>query len=398
LYAAGSTPSGEAIFKSADGGQSWGAVNTSIPVASSLLFNPANSSTIYAATFSGGVFLSTDAGTNWSDANNGLRVLGIHVLAGDPTDSATLYAGGDEGLFKSTDSAGSWKQQAVFLVAPAVPGSVRSLLIDFTNPNILYAETMRGGCVFNDTLLFKSTDGGATWSNSISPDNSGCLISGGLMRMDPTDPNTLYLGEFASYVPPYALLKSVDGGGNWNSTGPLLDTRWAMVLVIDPTAPANLYAGTDIGLFQSSDDGATWTSPGWGRQTWTCSPIDPLRPNILYASTSGLYPETLGFKGMFKSVDRGASWSPINVGLGDVLDAHASIAALVLDPVHTDTLYAATSGYGVFRSSDGGANWAPMNDGLTYLDVQVLAIAGGAPTTVYAGTRGGVFKLVDDGT
>ena len=100
---------------------------------------------------------------------------------------------------------------------------------------------------------------------------------------------------------------------------------------------------------------------------------------------------------LFESRDSGATWSPINDGLGDLLDNHASFNALVLDPDHTDVLYVATSGYGVFRSSDGGATWAPFNDGLTYLDVRLLTVARGTFTSIYAGTPGGVFKIVDDG-
>lgn len=93
----------------------------------------------------------------------------IRVLVGDPVDPATLYAGGDAGLFQSVDR-GSWSQRATFQVtcctwppgtAPSptspfpqlAPAGVRSLLIDFTNPNILYAWTARiNGCFFADAL------------------------------------------------------------------------------------------------------------------------------------------------------------------------------------------------------------------------------------------------------
>ena len=94
--------------------------------------------------------------------------------------------------------------------------------------------------------------------------------------------------------------------------------------------------------------------------------------------------------------DSGASWSPIDEGLQDVLETHVPINALLLDPDRTDNLYLATSGYGVFKSSDGGATWAPFNDGLKHVDVRVLAIVRGAPATVYAGTPAGVFKIVDE--
>jgi photosystem II stability/assembly factor-like uncharacterized protein len=405
LYASTSAPVGTppAMYKSTDGGKNWNTLDTNIPFAVSLVLNPANPSVIYAATLKGGVFKSTDAGTNWSESNTGLRTLGIQVLVGDPVDPATIYAGGDEGLFKSVDRGGSWNQQAAFqvaagtlppgqpplppgLVPPAAPASVQALLIDFTDPNILYAGTHRtDGCFFTDILLFKSTDGGATWSDSITPKQSGCLADG-LMAMDPADPNTLYL-RYGDFYDGFGLRKSTDGGATWDFAGLGGDALDA--LVIDPTNPATLYAGTNGGVFQSRDGSVKWNLAGLAKTNVNLLAIDPHQPNVLYAGTTGYYPEVPGFRSLFKSTDSGASWSPINVGLRDLLDTRAPVNALILDPAHTDILYVATSGYGVFKSSDGGATWAPFNDGLTHLDVRALAIAGGA---VYAGTPGRCFQ------
>jgi len=274
---------------------------------------------------------------------------------------------------------------------------VQSLLIDFTNPGILYAGTHRtDGCFFADILLFKSTDGGATWSDSLTPKEgfgSGCLADG-LMGMDPTDPNTLYL-RWGDFYDGFGLRKSTDGGASWGFTGLGADALYA--LAIDATNPATLYAGTDSGVFQSTDGGAKWNLTGLAKTNVNLLVIDPLQSNVLYAATAAVYPETPGFRGLLKSTDRGASWSAINEGLEDILDIRAPLNALIVDSVSTDVLYLATSGYGVFKSSDGGATWAPFNDGLTNLDVRVLAIASGDSTTVYAGTPGGVFKIVGDG-
>jgi photosystem II stability/assembly factor-like uncharacterized protein len=441
-----SFPGGQAIYKSLDGGNTWDTVNTSLPPAGSLVFSPLNSSTVYAVTFSGGVFKSADAGTTWNATNSGLRALGIRVLVGDPVDPATVYAGGDFGLFKTIDSGGSWNQEAVFQITcctlppgtfppgapsqmppfpPVAPASIDSLLIDFTNPNIQYVGTLRtDGCFFADILIFKSTDGGANWSNGVNPMQSGCLASG-LMGMDPTDPNTLYL-RWGDSFDGLGMRKSTDGGATWNFTG--LSGYIQSVLVIDPRNPMTLYAGTDNGVKQSTDGGAKWNITGLAKANVNLLAIDPHQPNVLYAATTGVsypytllegenemfrardnrgevrwtthatvYPDSPGFRSLFKSTDSGATWSPINEGLGDLLDNHASFNALVLDPDHTDVLYVATSGYAIFRSSDGGATWAPFNDGLTYLDVRLLTVARGVFTSIYAGTPGGVFKIVDDG-
>jgi photosystem II stability/assembly factor-like uncharacterized protein len=336
------------------------------------------------------------------------------VLVGDPVDGSTIYAGGQDGLFKSVNSGTTWNKQAAFEVTlpppgdiplpvtfqffpPAAPARMRSLLVDFTNPNTLYVVTGRvDGCIWTDNVMFKSTDGGATWNDSINPRiNSGCLADG-LMGMDPIDPNTLYLrwGDYEGYY----LLKSTDGGAHWDSTGLGLALGFGLenVLAIDPTSHETLYAGTDRGVFRSTDGGAKWNLIGLAKANVNLLAIDPLHLNVLYAGTTGAW-ETLGFRGLFKSIDSGANWAPINDGLADVLDTHARVNALILDPNHTDTLYLGTSGYGVFKSSDRGTTWAPFNDGLTHLDVRLLTLTRGVSATVYAGTPAGVFKIVEDG-
>jgi photosystem II stability/assembly factor-like uncharacterized protein len=261
------------------------------------------------------------------------------------------------------------------------------------NPNNLYLGTVRtNGCFFADILVYKSSDGGATWNNSINRDNSGCNTNLNVMVMDPTNPNTIYLGDGDDYDG-YGLLKSTDGGAHWNFEG--LSANAENALVIDPVTPANLYAGTDSGVSKSADGGATWNIVGLANSNVSLLAIDPLHPNVLYASVTGFYPDPPGFRGLYKSTDSGARWLPINAGLDDVVNTRAAVNALILDPAHTNVLYLGISGYGVFKSSDGGATWNPFNDGLTNLDVRVLAIVRSFSPTVYAGTPGGVFKIVE---
>ena len=428
LYVSSIDSKGHAIYKSLDGGQSWSALDTVIPPTGSFVFNPA-SSTIYATT-SGGVFRSVDGALNWADLNTGLRLLDIEVLVGDPVDPATIYAGGNDGLFKSVDSGESWRQLATFqvtpstlpippysLVPPVLPGGVRSLLIDFMNPAILYVSLARSvGSFWSLTYvnLAKSTDGGATWNyftyliidaNQYLPGNARELLA-----MHPTDPNTLYL-QYGNDYDSYGLYKTNDGGANWDQTG-LGGLNGLNALVIDPITPATLYAATNStspedsecalmdctvvgGVQKSTDGGATWNFVGLANQDVSLLAIDPLQPKVLYAAV------TSNPRGLFKSTDSGASWSAINNGLAQV-----TVRALIVDPDRTNVLYLATSGFGVFKSTDSGASWAPFNNGLTNLDVQSLMIVRHASNgrygrrpdgldrgLLFAGTPGGIFKL-----
>jgi hypothetical protein len=98
-----------------------------------------------------------------------------------------------------------------------------------------------------------------------------------------------------------------------------------------------------------------------------------------------------------QSTDRGATWSPVNAGLEDLLNSRVQINGLIVNPVNSNAVYLATTGFGVFKSSDGGATWASYNDGLTSIDVRALGINRDAPNVVYAGTPGGVFKIWEEG-
>ena len=211
-------------------------------------------------------------------------------------------------------------------------------------------------------------------------------LPGGLdfltLVLDPTNPSTLYAGTFG-----HGAFKSTDSGANWVAINNGLTIPFVIVvaLVIDPTNTSTLYAGiSGRGVFKSTDRGANWvainnglTNPFVGELV-----IDPTNTSTLYAGTGG---------GVFKSTDSGANWAEINNGLTNL-----GGPALAIDPTHSSTLYAGTGG-GVFKSTDSGANWAEINNGLTNPFVGELVIDPTNPSTLYAGTGGGVFKSTDMG-
>jgi hypothetical protein len=102
----------------------------------------------------------------------------------------------------------------------------------------------------------------------------------------------------------------------------------------------------------------------------------PGNGQLVYAGTNN---------GLFRSTDAGATWA--------VTSITQQVRALVVDPVHTANVYAGTYGAGVYASTDGGTTWSPMNTGLTCNKVLSLALRPGAENTLYAGTEGGsVFR------
>ena len=390
-----------AIGKSTDAGDHWTVYD--VPTTTSISFlalDPSAPSRIYAAaagfsvngspTPAGGVFKSTDGGQSWSASNRGLVSYEIRTLAAHPVDGDTLYAGGFGGAFKTADAGTSWNSTGL----TAYTGS---LVTDLTNPNVLYAQTGRSfGCNSDERLLLRTSDGGASWQDTVSPRNSGCILNasfrsprGAPMAIDQTDPNILYLGESDDQDGYSAILKSTDGGANWIVAWDWFSGLRGAVnaLALDPSRPATLYAGIDGdsgGLFKSTDGGLTWTNTGAVQAGVSLLALAPANSLTIYA---------VGAKGLLKSADGGSNWTTINNGLAEVI-GNPLIAAtsLVVDRANSNLVYLGTSTAGVFRSTDGGTNWTPLNDGLLNLQIRALTI--GRNGTAYAATAAGIFKLI----
>jgi photosystem II stability/assembly factor-like uncharacterized protein len=408
LYASYSGDSGWGILKSTDGGQNWKVLNTGLPpyhTASLVAISATAPSTVYTgyADLSlgrGRLLKSADGGASWDAADSGLTYIALRALAADPENMSTLYAGlgAGGGIFKTADSGANWSKLAQF---QSDVGVVDSVLVDFSNPEVLYASTSYADhCSYLDNLLFKSTDGGAHWSDRVSPPMSGCILSdffgAAVVAMPASDPNTLYAGGDDD-CGGTGFYQSADSGANWRQTD---FAGHLYALVIDPADRATLYGGTSGydgvsgGVLKSTDGGVTWKNVGLKDTVVRALAMDPTNSSILYAAAeAGFNSPPAGFRGLFKSTDGGAGWSAIGTGLEGLTDTGATVTALVIDPSSPSVLYAGTSGYGVFRTVDGGANWRPFNDGLTDLNVQVLIAAPGASHSLYAGNPDGVFRI-----
>ena len=196
------------------------------------------------------------------------------------------------------------------------------------------------------------------------------------------------------------------GSSKWTSIGPFGGSIQS--LAIDPTNPETLYAGTESGVFKSTDGGASWDNVNSALKVFSIV-IDPRKPSTLYASSFGV----------FKSIDGGANWSAASSGLPGIPTLPlVEVGALAIDPQNPETLYAGTR-TGVFKSRDGGASWNATNSGLStipvgppspFTTVNRLLIDPQNPNTVYArgtyplyvngnlwGNIGGIFKTADGG-
>jgi hypothetical protein len=204
-----------------------------------LAIDPNTPAMVYAGTYGGGVFKSTNDGGNWTAINTGLTNTYVYALAIDPDTPATVYAGTDAGVFKSTNGGGNW-------TAILTNTDVKALAIDPNTPVTIYAGTYGGG-------VFKSTNGGGSWTAI----NTGLTSTGVLaLAIDPNTPATVYAGTWGGGV-----FKSTNGGGNWTAINTGLTSTGVTALAIDPMNANILYAGTDgNGVFKIEQE--TCPTPG----------------------------------------------------------------------------------------------------------------------------------------
>jgi photosystem II stability/assembly factor-like uncharacterized protein len=357
LYA-GTDSGTRSLFKSTDSGETW-AVVTGLPTTFNGLYgvtiDPQTPTTLY-VTLENGVFKSVDGGGSWASVNTGIAALPHVVLATDPHDSATLFAGSasfSDAIHRSRNGGGSWAPLT------STMNFVSALAIDPQASTTIYA----GGTGVGPGV-YRSADGGMTWARGIgSPANARTIV------IDPTDSMIVYaLGG--------GLFKSANSGASW---GPL--SIAASTFALDPQHPSTLYAAVPP-VFRPQSPGATYKSTDAGL-TWAKLPdlgfvtaivVDPVTSTTIYAAAG---------TGILKSTDAGLHWTTAS----DSLDG-TSIAELAIDSQAPNVLYAATQ-QGVFRTNDGANVWNSMNAGLptgTVINSLALAPSG---SCVYLGTGDG---------
>lgn len=407
------------FFRSMDGGEQWTASDAELPrptIVTALAFDAAAPPALYAIGpadcpgyfCTGAVFKSVDQGLRWTRLGIGHAADLAQSIATGP--DGTVYAGMSfGGIFRSTDAGASWSVRSGDLTTT----SVRSLATVGGPAPAVYAGVFGG--------LFKSTDG-ASWTlteQGLTNPDVGSLVAA------PSDPATLYVVAGTGHVIPSAgVFRSTDAAASVVATAPLPTAR---VVAVDPTSATTVYAGTDGGVFRSIDAGDHWSRASAGlpvpADDCPCGPtsvimlaIDPTTPATIYAGVhfvaAGLGRPS--YSQLFKTTDSGATWSEaspeidwlyvalLSTDAGATWEPLSSlppaVGVVIRDPAEPRTLYAGTY-FGVFKSVDRGVSWQELNTGLTmragpHPDVTALAIAPEHPSTLYAGTRfSGVFVL-----
>lgn len=217
--------------------------------------DPTNTQVLYAETTFGDISKSTDGGVNFDPATNGISDPGFLFIAPfimDTSEPETLWTGGSQ-MWRTMNAAGIWEEASDILGT----GSVSSLAVAPSDRNRVLAGTDVGDIHRQTAAL--TADGTTTWA-SATP-RAGFVSS---LAFDPTDANIAYAtySSFNSGPDVGHVWKSTNGGATWTNidgSGPTgIPDIPAHSIVVDPADTNRLYVGTDLGVFTSIDGGATW--------------------------------------------------------------------------------------------------------------------------------------------
>ncbi len=353
-------------------------------------------------------------GIIWSEAGPTNIPGRITDIAVHPEYPNIIYAGAAcGGVFKSTDNGASWTP---IFDEQGTP-SIGALAINPDDPQILYVgtgEANGSGDSYPGTGIYKSTDGGSSWSH-IGLEDSYHI---GRIALHPKDPEIVFVaacGKLFGTNPERGIYKSTDGGTTWEQKLFISDSTAAIDVALDPTDLNTIYAamwerlrapdrrkvgGWTSGIYKSTDGGNSWyqLTNGLPQSADTIGRIGlsvcASSPNVVYA----IYCNHPGrFMGVYKSTDYGESWTRTN---DSILDGFLGgfgwyFGNLRVDPTNPNRVF--VMGVDLYRSTNGGSSWSEVGYSV-HVDHHAMFISPMEPNRIYLGCDGGVYLSTNGGT
>ncbi len=283
------------VFRSKDAGDSWEQLPTSstpgLINVESLAIDPRDANAIYAGTWYL-PYKTMDGGQTWNIVKQGIiDDSDIFAIEIDDHSPNHVIASACSGIYETKDAGGNWHKVNGI---PSQSRRTRAIIINPAKPQVIYAGTTEG--------FWLSTNGGADWK--VTTNRQSFEVNA--IAVHPKNPDTIYIGTNN-----YGVMISRDGGRTFTPSNEGYSGRRAYAILPDREQPGRIYAttintATGGGYFYvSNDDGATWqlsarNMPG---RLIAYSILQDLKDgNIIYLGTN---------YGLYRSTDRGASWSPM---------------------------------------------------------------------------------------
>ncbi|MFC2170699.1 hypothetical protein ACFLQJ_01825, partial [Calditrichota bacterium] len=318
-----------------------------------IFYHPTNPDTMYAISkrVERGIARSIDGGETWSVINDGLNSnssIGQFLITSNPHSKLFIAAfshGQYGGLFESSDEGDTW-QQVDFSDQERDPPSFSSVIEEPGNGNHIYAISI-------GVIIFESEDGGDSW-RIIFDGSDRWYIELSNVQMDPNDPDIIWAKLYSGDMT-YSLIKTIDGGNNWEETGfeiggteVFIDTHGNYFL---PGYP----------LYKSTDQGENWYVIG--QSLPPISRINAIAVNQF--NSESIWIDNIGIR---YSSNGGVNFELMCDGLDD-----ANIKQIIVSPFGNEIVHAISS-FSHWRSLDGGENWERLADkklSLLYYDYNV---------------------------
>lgn len=312
----------------------------------------------------------------------------VNAIAVDPNNTNTIYVGTPAGgIWKSTDSGTNWTPLTDNLPQIGVSG----IAIDHTNSNIIYIAT--GDDDANDSFavgVWKSIDGGLTWN--VTGSLTGNPNSMNEIIIHPDDPNTILVATNSG------LHKSIDGGTTW--TRKLATNVRGMRM--KPNDPTTWYAITSSSFYKSTDSGESFqfvSINGLANSGRIEFDVTQANPEVVYIVKANSGSNSFG--GIFKSTDSGTTFSRTAEN-SDIFQSSQAWYDLCLTVSDTDENKVYVGVLNIWNSSDGGDNFSQLNswnspgsNTYTHADIHFMRYFNGR---FFAGTDGGIYVSDNDGS
>ena len=342
-----------------------------------------------------------------------LRSIGPALMSGriadiaiHPTDQSTWYvAVGSGGVWKTTNRGTTWTP----ILDHEGSYSIGCVALDPGNPSVVWVgtgENIGGRHVGFGDGVYRSRDGGATWERRGLPDSQHIAR----ILIDPRDSDVVLVasqGPLWSSGGDRGLFRTTDGGATWSKV--LGGGEWTGVtdVVMDPGNPDLLVAATwqrqrsvaslvdggpESGIHVSSDAGLTWRRVTKGLPEGNLGKIglaiSPQQPEVVYAAIE--LDRRSG--GVWRSADRGESWVKRSEAVSGATGPHY-YQELVASPHAFDRIY--LMDWRIQVSDDGGASFRRLSESNKHSDNHALAFDPADPDYLLAGTDGGLYESFD---
>ena len=337
----------------------------------------------------------------------------ITDLAMHPDRPNYLYAAAASGgIWHSTDLGNSWTP----LFDQEITLAIGDIAIAPSNPDIIYVGTGEanaggGSLAYDGVGIYKSTDAGRTWTNTGLP-HAGSI---GRIAVHPDDPQVAYvaaMGQLFANNSDRGLYKTTDGGVSWSQVLYQSDSTGAIDVVLHPDNPEVVYAATwervrrphrrsyggpTSRIFRSDNGGQSWTdltdnlpffSINRGRMGLAVSPADPDQLALYYVRRDGY----LG--GIYRSYDRGESWESLGTTGINSVSFMWWFGRVALHPTDPSRLYA--FGLDMYQWNEDADQWEVIFPGV-HVDQHALVFDPQQPDRYLAGNDGGVYVSEDAG-